>query len=107
MTEVGCSWGGTRLSTRDLRTSNLELHKEFLPEQVSRLQELSGCNRRAAVEATPSGSSSRKAHAIGELLLIEEDAIGERALEQQPKRTQSIGELLKSGKSSRSGRKLS
>ena len=67
---AGLDYSDTRPSYFNLL--NLELHKECLrtlgmgwnlPEQVSRLQALSGCNRGAAVEA---------------------DAIGE----QQPKRTQ-------------------
>ena len=62
---MGCSWGGTRLETHDLRgerSRTLGMGWN-LPEQV-RLQALSGCNRGAAVEA---------------------DAIGE----QQPKHSQS------------------
>ena len=87
MTEVGCSGGGTRLVTCDLRTYlNLELGEECsrtlgpgmgwnLPEQLG----LQVDGREQQSKRTRSGSSARNWSAAAEV-----DAIGE----QQLKRTQ-------------------
>ena len=64
--EVGCSWGGTRLVTRDLHLLNLELCEECsrigwnLPEQLAGNRSRSGCNRGAAFEADAIGEQQLK-----------------------------------------------
>ena len=93
VTEVGCSWGRTRLVTHDLRTSYFNLLNLELCEECSRTsgpessRAAGECNHGAAIEAdtigeqklkqTQSGSSSRsrcnrgaaaEADAKGELL---------------------------------------
>ena len=87
VTEVGCSWGGTRLVMRDLQTEPRPLRRMF--ENIGH-----GCNRGAAVERTQSGSSSRSRRNRG--AAVEADTIREQQLKQtqsgssmQLKRTQS------------------
>ena len=99
VTEVGCSWGGTRLVMCDLRTTKPRTPRrerwawaswkllEQLTVAISVSSSQSGRNRGAAGEA----AAAVKADAIGELhageagAAVEVDAIEE----QQPKQTQS------------------
>ena len=65
VTEVGCSWGGTRLVTHDLRTEPRTLRRTF--ENIGHGLESSrtgeatnGCYRGAAVEADAIGEQQLK-----------------------------------------------
>ena len=90
MTEVGCSWGGTRLQlvTRDLRTSIYLLNLE-LREECSRTLgwnpagAASGCGEQQSKRTQSGEQQLKRTHDRG--AAVEADAIGE----QQPKRTRS------------------
>ena len=70
VTEVGCSWGWTRLVTRDLRTSNSNSAKNVREHWAwagifQNGEATSGCNRGAAVEANTVGELQLKRMQLG------------------------------------------